>query len=106
MTPHQIYLLILSKNGSLREVSEEIGKTKAYVSYMRKIARDATTTLLSAWEAGDIPFDLTRRVVNAGNGRQASLVREYVKTTKGRNKKARGEARATLLAALREDSNA
>ena len=101
MTPYETCLLILDKKGSLKEVGKEISKSIAYVSIMRKIARDATATLLNAWGDGYMPFDLVRLVIVEDKRIQMAIVRDYISTTRGRNKKAKGEARATLLARLR-----
>ena len=101
MTPYETCKLILSKKGLLKEVGEEIGKSEAYVSIMRKIARDASGTLLNAWADDCIPFDLVRLVIAEDKPTQMSIVREYVGTAYGSGKKAKGRARAVLLARLK-----
>lgn len=102
MTPYETYKLILSKKGPLKEVGEEIGKSEAYVSIMRKIARDAPATLLNAWADDCIPFDLVRLVIVLDRCCQREIVREYVGIAYGSGKKAKGKARAVLLARLGE----
>jgi hypothetical protein len=86
--------------GSLSEVGKKIGRSKSYVSIMRKIARDASLPLLDAWREGDIPFDLVCLVAAKGKPRQIDILRKYLRTTRGRNKRAKSEGRAALLAAL------
>ncbi len=105
MTPYENYKLILSKKGSLREVGAELGKSEAYVSIMRKIARDATAPLLNAWADDCIPFDLMRLVIAENESTQISIVREYVGTAYGSGKKAKGKARVKLLARLKRNND-
>ena len=103
MTPYETYKLILNKKGSLREVGEEVGKSEAYVSIMRKIARDGDATLINAWADDCIPFDLVRLVITEDRSTQMSIIREYVGIAYGSGKKAKGVARAALLISLRDE---
>jgi hypothetical protein len=99
-TSYDTFLLVLTKKGSLDKVSREIGKSIPYVSIMRKISRNATATLLNAWGDGGMPFDLVRLVIAEDAHTQMAIVREYVGIAYGNGKKAKGRARATLLARL------
>lgn len=101
MPPFEICLLIMDMKGSLREVANKIGRSRAYVSIMRKIAKDASTTLLNSWQQGEIPFDLVREIITTTPRQQMDLVRNYVNATRGRNKQARGLARAALFVELK-----
>ena len=105
MTPYKNYKLILSKKGSATEVGKKVGKSIAYVSIMRKISRDATTTLLNAWADDCIPFDLVRLIIVLDRCCQREVVREYVGTAYGSGKKAKGRARAVLLARLKGNND-
>jgi len=100
MTPYELCVFIVGKRGSLSDIAKEIGRSKAYVSILKKIERDGAAMLIAAWSRGDVPFDLVREIVRLGRDEQKGLTREYLLATKGKNKQARSEARATVLAAV------
>jgi len=64
MTSHGVCMLIIGMPGSLREIGERIGRSKGYVSTLRKVARGASRELLEAWSEDDISFELVRLIAN------------------------------------------
>ena len=101
MTPSEICTLVIGLPGSLREISERIGRSKGYVSTLRKIARGASRELLEAWCADTISFELVRLIVDKGESEQIRLVQGYLERA-GEGRKERGAARAWVLGELDE----
>ncbi len=106
MTPYEAYVAISKATGTLQKVGEKVGKSKAYVSIMRKIHRESSQTLLDYWGIGTIPFDLVRLIVDKPKAEQTWLVLRYLEISTGNNKKERSKARAATLKAIKENSYA
>lgn len=107
ISPHDVFMLIKDKHttGSLAEVAKAIGKSRAYVSIMRKIDSKGTSTLIGAWRRGHIPFDLVREIVKMSASEQVGLVRNYMLHAKGKNKAERGRAKRITIAVIRSSEN-
>lgn len=106
MTPYELCALVSGKKGSLNSIAKEIKRSKAYVSILRKIDREGVAVLIGAWSKGAVPFDLVREIVWLDRRRQKSLVKEYLRATRNKNKQARGTARASVLAEVKAKKNA
>jgi hypothetical protein len=99
MPAFEICVLVSGMPGSLREIGERIGRSRGYVSTLRKIARDASRELLEAWGKDDISFELVRLIANKGEREQLELVQGYLERA-GDGRVERGAARAWVLAEL------
>lgn len=99
MTPLEVFREIQTTEGSLAVVARRLGLSKSYVSIMRKIAREGTSHLIGAWEAG-MPFDLVRDVVKECGVNQNEMVDRYLAVIHNAGGfgsiEARGIARADL----------
>lgn len=100
MSSFDIACIVATEPGSHAEVARRIGRSKTHVSTLRRIMRDGASLLLNAWGIGDIPFDLVRDIATRERLEQLAIVRKYLKATRGRNRKAKGEARAVVFKAL------
>jgi hypothetical protein len=78
-------------------LSKRIGRSRTYVSKLRSTWRGACPSLLKAWQADALSYDMVKRIATIGDkSEQAKALAAYLKAIKGKTRAAKGEARKTI----------
>jgi hypothetical protein len=79
-------------------LAKRLGRSRTYVSQLRSTWRAACPSLLRAWEGNALAYDVIKHLARVKGGpEQARALADYLRTTKGRSRAAKGEARKTLI---------
>jgi hypothetical protein len=95
---YELAELLESIPESNAELAKKLGRSRTYVSKMRSTRRRACPSLLRAWKENKLAFDVVKRLAKIKDKKeQARALTEYLRTTKGKTRAAKGEARKTLI---------
>lgn len=94
---YELAELLESIAESSAELAKRLGRSRTYVSKMRSTWRKACPSLLAAWKADELSYDMVKRISTINSStEQAKALAAYQKATKGRTRAAKGEARRAM----------
>ena len=96
LSSYELAELLDSIPESNATIARELGRSRSFVSRLRAAWRRARPALRRAWKAGDIPFEVVQLIAPKSGPEQARALVRYLKSTKGRTRAAKAEARAEL----------
>lgn len=102
-TSYELSEHVINAEGSLREIAEKIGISKAYACVLKKARMYAAAQVIDYWKSDELPFELVRQLMYLPRSKQLPYLRQYIRDTRDQSKPVRGKVRKRLLSEIKEE---